>query len=90
MAIFTLRNVVLCSGPPSVYRIKTGGTFSLVPYFSIKTLAISLAFQSAEDGSVAVIFRETIGFPRYEEPSTSSGISFKSITVGIKETVEKS
>ena len=52
-------------------------------------LTISFAFLRADDGSVADIFRNTIGLPRYHDPLNVSGIVFNNITIGINNTVEK-
>ena len=47
IVILVLTNVVWCSGPLSVYKIRTGGMFSFDQCCSIRTLVISLAFLHA-------------------------------------------
>ena len=56
MAILTGRNEVLCSGPPSVYKITIGGML-FSPNFDISIHLTSPVFLKAEDGSVAVNFK---------------------------------
>ena len=79
-AILMLRYAVQCSGPPSVYKNRTGGTFSIDPYLDRIILAISITLCKQDDGKVELIFRSTHGWPWYHDFSTISGISFKSTT----------
>ena len=90
IAILTPRNVVRCSGPPSVYIIRAGGICSMEPHFAINTSATSCAFLEAEKGLMAVIFNRTFGSPLYHESSTLSLIWLIKITVGINDKFEKS
>ena len=46
-AIFTERKFVLCSGPPSVYRMIIGGMLYFDPCFLINAFSISTAFLKA-------------------------------------------
>lgn len=57
--IFTDRNVIQCSGPPSLYNIKNGRMLSLLSYVVTKTPCYSAAFLKVLEGSVAVIFKNS-------------------------------
>ena len=73
-----------CSGPPSLYKMRMGGTASLLPYLFIKTFTISVALRKADNGLVAVILIPTQALPWYHDFFIDSGILLIRMTVGIK------
>ena len=90
ISILTLRNVVPCSRPLSLYIIRAGGICSMEPYFAIKISATSRVLLKAEEGMMAVIFNKTFGSPQYHESSMLSLIWLIKIMVEINDKFKNS
>ena len=89
-AILTKRKLVRCSGPPSVYNKMMGGMLSIVSYLCTRIDFISAEFCNAEEGSLAVILRNTYGCPLYQDSLTSFSMSCDKTIVGASVIDEKS